>query len=78
MNYLNPSLKKDSWSLEEDIKLLQYVQQIGKKWSQIAVTFPGRNECQIKNRFYSILRKMSKISKKSDKKISPGSSSISN
>jgi hypothetical protein len=32
---LDPNLKKDEWSPEEDIKLMQVFNQIGGKWGQV-------------------------------------------
>ncbi len=46
------------WSEEDDKKLFALYKQKGTKWSEIAKEFPGRNENQAKNRFYSTLRRI--------------------
>ena len=35
-NYLDSSINKGEWTKEEDIKLLEFVMELGKKWSAIA------------------------------------------
>ncbi|CAD8044212.1 unnamed protein product [Paramecium primaurelia] len=58
MNYLNPILKKSSWTDREDIQLLSLVIENGKKWSMISKYLDGRTENQVKNRFKSLLHKI--------------------
>lgn len=53
-NYLNPTLKKDGWSAEEDQVLLTEYQKVGPKWVHIAHMIPGRCENSVKNRFYAM------------------------
>ena len=57
-NILNPSIKKGSWTYEEDLKIIELYFQMGSKWSQMVPYLNGRSENAIKNRFYSNLRKM--------------------
>jgi len=35
-NHLDPSLKKD-WSVDEDIRLMTFVKEHGKKWAKIVI-----------------------------------------
>lgn len=51
VNFLNPEIKKDPFSLEEDILILQRRLTIGNKWSEIIKEMPGRTENNVKNRF---------------------------
>jgi hypothetical protein len=53
-NYLDPTLKKDGWSAEEDQILLTEYQKVGPKWVHIAHMIPGRCENSVKNRFDSM------------------------
>jgi len=57
LNKLKPNIKKGEWTLEEDHLLLSCYYQLGHKWSKIATFLPGRTEGQVKNRFYSHLKK---------------------
>ena len=56
-NHLNPSLKKDGFTLEDEIKVFEYQKKLGNKWSEIANFFEGRNDNFIKNCFYSAIRR---------------------
>ena len=42
--YLNPTLKKGPWSMEEDVQLLELIRSNNgeKKWSEIVYSFEGR------------------------------------
>ena len=51
------NLNKDSFTLEDEIKVFEYQRQMGNKWSEIAGFFPGRNDNFIKNCFYSAIRR---------------------
>src|SRR5574343_386406 len=56
-NHLNPSLNKDSFTLQDEIKVFELQRQFGNKWSLIAEHFDGRNDNFIKNCFYSAIRR---------------------
>ena len=51
VNFLNPEIKKDPFSLQEDIQILEKRLSIGNKWSEIIKVMPGRTENNVKNRF---------------------------
>lgn len=46
------------WSEEDDKKLFLLFKKCGAKWSNIAKKFKNRTENQVKNRFYSTLRRI--------------------
>ena len=48
---MNPEIKKDPFSLAEDILILEKRLSIGNKWSEIIKEMPGRTENNVKNRF---------------------------
>ena len=51
MNFLNPEIKKEPFSIQEDIFILQKKIEIGNKWAEIIKQMPGRTENNTKNRF---------------------------
>jgi len=50
---LDPKIKQEEWSDEEDRKIIELYCLIGRKWSEISKHLSGRPENKIKNRFYS-------------------------
>ena len=46
---LDPSLKKERWTMEENIKLFDLHEKMGSKWKDIANEFQGRTDNTIKN-----------------------------
>jgi hypothetical protein len=56
-NHLDPTLKKGSWRVEEDIYLLQMQIEIGNRWSEIAKGLQGRTENSVKNRWKCMIKK---------------------
>jgi hypothetical protein len=44
------------WIVEEDSTLYFLVRTLGPKWRIISRLMPGRSGCQVKNRWYSLLR----------------------
>mmetsp|Transcript_18477 Transcript_18477/g.39998 ORF Transcript_18477/g.39998 Transcript_18477/m.39998 type:complete len:502 (-) Transcript_18477:18-1523(-) len=55
---LDPRIKKDAWTPEEDAILLNAQAKMGNKWAQIASLLEGRTENAIKTRYKSIKRAM--------------------
>lgn len=41
-NHLNPHIKKDAWTLEEELTLLNAHRVHGNKWAELARLLPGR------------------------------------
>lgn len=71
INKLDPKIKKEEWSEDEDRMVLELFSKIGSKWSEISKHLPGRPENKIKNRFYSFIQKNYDIKFKELENIDP-------
>lgn len=71
INKLDPKIKKEEWTEEEDRKILELYSNIGSKWSEISKHLPGRPENKIKNRFYSFIQKNYEIRFREIENIDP-------
>ncbi|XP_074375058.1 uncharacterized protein LOC141716776 [Apium graveolens] len=56
-NHLKPGLKKEAWTEEEDMQLIQAHEKLGNKWAEISKLLTGRSESDIKNRWNASKRK---------------------
>jgi hypothetical protein len=56
-NQLDPLIKKEAWSEEEDMRLIALHQELGNKWVEISRLMPGRTDNAIKNRWNSTIRR---------------------
>lgn len=56
VSYLSPTIRVEKWTEDEDRILIDKINKIGKKWTDIASFFNGRSGSDIKNRWYSHLK----------------------
>ena len=59
INYLRPNIILGEWSIEEELRLVAYINEYGKDWSRVEELLPGRSLHQIKNRYYGRLKRLS-------------------
>jgi hypothetical protein len=54
---IGPLVNRAEWTEFEDESLLREYTIHGPKWAQIAISLPGRNYNNIRNRFFALQRK---------------------
>ena len=56
VNHLNPEMKKDKWTVQEDLNLFEKYLDHPQKWSKISKVLKGRTDNSIKNRFNKLIK----------------------
>ncbi|XP_058074382.1 transcription factor MYB4-like [Magnolia sinica] len=62
MNYLKPDIKRGNYSREEEETIIELHDLLGNRWSTIAARLPGRTDNEIKNVWYTHLKRRQKQS----------------
>lgn len=54
VNYIDPEIRRDRWTHEDDQKLMREMEKVGKRWSELGKALQ-RSENSIKNRYSSLM-----------------------
>ncbi|KAL3785912.1 hypothetical protein HJC23_008107 [Cyclotella cryptica] len=57
VNHLNPSLKRGEWTDDEEAVLIAMREHSGNKWTHISKQLPGRSDNDVKNHYYSTIKR---------------------
>jgi hypothetical protein len=56
INKLDPNIRKDAWTDDEDKKIVAAQSKLGNRWAKISKYLDGRSETAIKSRWYQSLQ----------------------
>jgi hypothetical protein len=56
-NYLDPAIRRDPWTAEEDAVLLAKAKELGPKWNTIGQLFVNRSDNALRNRWHQLMRR---------------------
>lgn len=65
-NKLDPNIKHAPWTKQEEAALILHHMRLKNRWADISGKFNGRTNNMVKNRFYSIFRKVKNKTKNFD------------
>lgn len=57
VNHLDPAIRKDPWTKEEDDILQSAYARLGSQWTEISKLLAGRSDNHIKNRWHATLKR---------------------